>query len=96
MVLLSRLMDIDLADKLFVCLIAVCTAVGIRWSCVSLGPGGKWASLFVFPLLLHWPLMMGFMNYSLGLGLLFVIYGCWLRATRDGQDTGLALWRSRC
>ena len=81
---LSHIMSLDQADKLFVCLVIVLTAVGTRLCCVHLGQGGRWTSLFVFPLLLSWSLLMGFMNYSLGIGLMLLIYACWMRAA-DGK-----------
>ena len=80
----SNLVDIDLAEKLFVCLVLILTAFGVRWCCQHIGAGGASASLFAMPLLLHWPLMMGFMNYAFGLGLLLVAFSLWLRMERDG------------
>jgi len=76
-------MDVDLAEKLFVCIIMIVTAVGVRFCCRRMGPSGSWASLFIFPLLFHWPLIMGFMNYSFALGLMLLCFGFWLRAETD-------------
>lgn len=81
LVFLSHHMTMDMADKLFVCLIVIATAIAVRVCCGVIGPGGRWASLFVFPLLLHWNLLMGFMNYSLGLAIFLLIYACWIRGT---------------
>ena len=77
---LARLMSLDKADEVFVCTVIICTALGVRLCCTRLGPGGAYASLFVFPMLLSWSLLMGFMNYSLGVGLMLLIYACWMRA----------------
>jgi len=82
----SRVMDIDLAEKLFVCLVIVATAYGVRVCCLQMGPSGGWASLFVVPLLLHWPLMMGYMNYAFGLGLMLICFWLWMRAGTGGRS----------
>jgi hypothetical protein len=82
---LSRIVSLDMAEKLLVCLIFVCTAYGVRFCAKSLGPGGEWISLCVVPLVLHWSLVMGFLNYSLGLGLFFFAAGVWCRAARDAR-----------
>jgi hypothetical protein len=49
--LTSRVMDINLGEKLFVCLVIAGTAFAVRLCCVQMGPSGGWASLFVMPLL---------------------------------------------
>ena len=84
----SRIIDINLAEKLFVCLILIVTAGGVRLCCRQIGPSGAWASLFVVPLLLHWPLMMGYMNYALGLGLMLVAFGLWISAGSAARSAG--------
>jgi hypothetical protein len=77
---LAKKMSLDMADKMFVCLVVLSTALGMRWCCTRLGQAGQWISLFSFPLLLSWSLVKGFMNYSLGVGLMLLIYACWMRA----------------
>src|SRR5580698_7674711 len=57
------------ADKLLVCLIFITTACGFRYLARSLGPSGDLMSLFIIPLLLNWPLGMGFYNYCLAIGM---------------------------
>jgi hypothetical protein len=86
---LSHWVSVDTADEIFVCLIVLATALGVRLCCTYLGPGGGWVSFGVFPLLFHWSLLMGFMNYSLGLGLMLINFGLWLRAT-DGRRAAWA------
>lgn len=85
---LTRFVSYDLAEKLFVCLIFLCTAYGFRYCARSLGPSGGALSLCMTPLLLHWSLAMGFLNYSLAVGLFFLAAGLWLRAS-DGRP---GLW----
>jgi hypothetical protein len=85
---LTRWVSFDLAEKLLICLIFVCTAYGVRYCARSLGPSGDLLSLCMIPLVLHWSLVMGFLNYSLAVGLFFLAAGLWCRAA-----TGrLRLW----
>ena len=76
---LTRWLSYDLAEKVLICLILVCTAYGVRYCARSLGPNGDVLSLCVVPLLLHWSLVMGFLNYSLAVGLFFLAAGLWCR-----------------
>ncbi len=78
---LTRWVSFDLAEKLLICLILICTAYGVRYCARSLGPSGDLLSLCVVPLGLHWSLGMGFLNYSLAVGLFFLSAGLWRRAT---------------
>jgi hypothetical protein len=77
---LTRGMSFDLAEKLLICIVFVCTAYGFRYCARSLGPSGDVLSLCVVPLVLHWSLVMGFLNYSLAVGLFFFAVGLWCRA----------------
>ena len=76
---LTRFVSYDLAEKLLICLILVCTAYGVRYCARAMGPSGDVLSLCVIPLLLHWSLVMGFLNYSLAVGLFFLASGLWCR-----------------
>jgi hypothetical protein len=78
---LTRLVSFDLAEKLLICIIFVCTAYGVRYCARSLGPSGDLLSLCMIPLVLHWSLVMGFLNYSLAVGLFFLAAGLWCRAS---------------
>ena len=71
------------ADKLLVCLIFITTAFGFRYLARLLGPSGDLMSLFIIPLLLNWPLGMGFYNYCLAIGMGLWALGFWYRAVRQ-------------
>jgi hypothetical protein len=77
---LTRFLSFELAEKLLICIVFVCTAYGFRYCARSLGPSGDLLSLCMIPLLLHWSLVMGFLNYSLAVGLFFLAAGLWCRA----------------
>ncbi len=74
---LSHVVSYDMAEKLFTALIVVCFAYGLRFCALACGRAGETVSLFAAPLFLHWALLMGFMNYSLALGIFLFIAGCW-------------------
>jgi hypothetical protein len=80
---LTRFLSFDLAEKILICLIFVCTAYGFRYCARSLGPSGDLLSLCMVPLVLHWSLVMGFLNYSLAVGLFFLAAGLWCRAAEQ-------------
>src|ERR1700761_1885586 len=84
---LTRFISFDLAEKILICLIFLCTAYGVRYCARAMGPAGDWLSLCMVPLVLHWSLVMGFLNYSLAAGLFFLAAGLWCRATEQ-----LRLW----
>jgi hypothetical protein len=77
---LTRFFSYDLAEKMLICIIFVCTAYSVRYCARSLGPSGDLLSLCAIPLVLHWSLVMGFLNYSLAAGLFFLAVGLWCRA----------------
>lgn len=72
-----------MADKLLVCLIFITTAFGFRYLARFLGPSGDLLSLFIIPLLLNWPLGMGFYNYCLAIGMALWSLGFWYRAVEQ-------------
>ncbi len=76
---LTRFVSYNLAEKLLICLIFVCTAYGVRYCARAMGPSGNVLSLCAIPLLLHWSVGMGFLNYSLAVGLFFLAAGLWCR-----------------
>ncbi len=78
--LLSRLVPYDLAEKVFICLAIVCFAGGLRLCARACGPAGAWLSLLVAPLLLPWALLMGFFNFYLATGLCLIAVALWQRA----------------
>ena len=75
-----------MADKLLVCLIFITTAFGFRYLARYLGPSGDVMSLFIIPLLLNWPLGMGFYNYCLAIGMALWALGFWYRAVRQRSN----------
>jgi hypothetical protein len=77
---LTKFLSLDLAEKALICLIFVLTAYSFRYCARSIGPGGDGLSLCMVPLVLHWPVVMGFLNYSLAIGLFFLAAGLWIRA----------------
>ena len=79
----AHLFGYVLADKLLVCLIFITTAFGFRYLARCLGPSGDLLSLFIIPLLLNWPLGMGFYNYCLAIGMALWALGFWYRAVRQ-------------
>jgi hypothetical protein len=85
---LTKVLSFDNSEKLLICVIFVCTAYGFRYCARSLGPSGGLLSLLMIPLVLHWSLVMGFLNYSLAVGLFFLAAGLWCRAA-TGQ---VRLW----
>lgn len=77
---LTRFLPFDVGEKLLICLIFVCTAYGVRFCARSFGPSGDVLSLCMVPLVLHWSVVMGFLNYSLAVALFFLGAGLWCRA----------------
>ncbi len=77
---LSRFMPYDWAEKLFTCGLVLLFAYGFRFSATALGRLGGAVSLCGAPLFLQWSVMMGFLNYSLALGLFLFAAGFWARA----------------
>lgn len=85
---LTKFVSFDMAEKLFVCLIFVTTAYSFRYCARALGPSGDLLSLCVVPLVLHWSVVMGFLNYSLAVALFFLAAGLWIR----GAGGRIGLW----
>ena len=77
---LSHVVSYDMAEKLLISAIVVCFAYGLRFCAMGCGKAGNVLSFFAAPLLMHWALMMGFINYSLAISLFLFIAGCWERA----------------
>ena len=77
LMVLTKLFSIAMAEKVIVCSIFCVQATGFRFLARSVGPSGVTASFWIFPLLLNWPLGMGFMNFELSLGMGFWALGFW-------------------
>ncbi len=82
LLVLYRLFPYDLAEKLYTCLVLLCLAVGLRFAAEGVGPSGRWVSLLFAPVLFSWSLLMGFYNYTLGIGLFLLCMGFWQRLPR--------------
>ncbi len=85
---LFHFFSFDLAEKLLVVIEIICFACGLRLCATAIGPSGPWVSLLIAPLLLPWYLLMGFFNYSIGLGIALLSVACWLRV--EGSRWALA------
>jgi uncharacterized protein YhhL (DUF1145 family) len=91
LLLLFHVFPHDLAEKLFVCSIVLCLGYGVRFSARQIGTAGNWVTLFCTPLLLAWPLMMGFFNFTLGVGLALLAAAFWQRIPERGARSLAAL-----
>ncbi len=80
LLLLSKFLSFDLAEKVFVCGLVACFAYGFRFCARALGDFGDVVSLCIAPLFLQWSVMMGFLNYALAVALFLFAAGCWIRA----------------
>lgn len=67
------------AEKLLVSGYVVLLLGGLRYLVRSVKPGGGWLAFLGLPLVYHWPLQMGFYNFSYGLALFLVAIGFWWR-----------------
>ena len=65
------------ADKIMVCIFFLVFSLGVRRLMQVVSPSAVWAPLLVLPVLLNWPLMMGFVNYALAIGLACFALAIW-------------------
>ena len=84
LLILSHLFPYDLAEKVFACLVIVCLALGLKLSAQEAGPRGPWIAALCTPVLLGWPLMMGFFNFTLAIALVLFCLAFWQRIPRRG------------
>ncbi len=75
----GALFGYPVADKIAVCCAMLLLGFGLRFLGRSMGLGGEAAAFLGLPVLLNWPLMMGFISFSLSLGLLLWAGGLWVR-----------------
>ncbi len=78
-------------EQLAVCIVVVTMAFGFRFMCCAAGDNGRWTSFLILPLLLNWPLFMGFENYCLSVGLCFWAMGVWFGQARFRRVVFLVL-----
>lgn len=80
-----------LVEQIMVSITIVIMAAGFRRMCIAAGPNGRWTAFLVLPLLLNWPLFMGFHNYCLSIGLCFWAVATWLERKRYRRAVFLLL-----
>jgi hypothetical protein len=90
--MLVRLFGIMLAGKIFVLLTFFMLAGGAAFLNVTLAGRLTWWPLLTFLLLYNLVLTWGFLNYLLGLGLLFWVVGAWLRTESWSWPTRSAVF----
>jgi hypothetical protein len=85
---LAKVLGVELATKVIVILIPMLTVAGMIW--VARETHGEVPPTigFALPLAYCYPLLYGFVNYCLGMALMLLGLGLWLRLTRRGR-TGL-------
>ncbi len=74
---LNSIVSLQNADKLIVCIFFLVFGLGVRKLMQVVSPAAVWAPLLVLPMLLNWPLMMGFVNYALATGLACFALALW-------------------
>lgn len=67
------------AEKLLVSGYVLLFLGGLRYLVRAVQPGGGWLAFLGLPLVYHWPLQMGFYNFSYSLALFFIAVGFWWR-----------------
>jgi hypothetical protein len=87
---LSRLSSMEMADKLTVCIYFIGLPLGIRALCRSVAGYSGWVPFLIFPVLLNWPLMMGFVNYSIGTAFACFALAAWCDRDSSGNK---ARWK---
>lgn len=80
---LAHFVSILTADKLIVCLYILLFTFGMRYLANALGSSGDIIALLSTPLLLNWPLAMGFVNYCLSTALALWALGLWCRSAQS-------------
>ncbi len=79
LIALGKLVALPTADKLVVSGSMALIAFGFRYLALSIGRQGGVTAFLVLPVLLSWPIAMGFLNFALGLGIAFWAAGVWGR-----------------
>jgi hypothetical protein len=77
LIVLLQLFPAVLVEQIIVCITIVMMATGFYRMCTAAGRNGRWTAFLVLPLLLNWPLFMGFQNYCLSIGLCFWALATW-------------------
>ena len=91
LIVLLKFFPAMLVEQIMVSITIVILATGFRRMCVAAGPNGRWTAFLVLPLLLNWPLFMGFQNYCLSIGLCFWAVATWLERQKYRRALFLCL-----
>jgi hypothetical protein len=91
LIVLLKLFPAILVEQIAACIIVAVMAFGFRFLCLAAGGNGQWTAFLLLPLLLNWPLLMGFENYCLSIGLTFWAMGVWLGRARYRRAVFLIL-----
>jgi hypothetical protein len=85
LIVLGKAMTLQMADKVIACAYFITLPLGLRALVRSVAGSADWAPLLFMPVLLSWPLMMGFVNYCIALGFACFALAAWMRsASRRG------------
>jgi hypothetical protein len=88
---LSTVMSLVSADKVVICLYVVLFLFGFRYLARSVGREGRQSgnvmALLITPVVLNWPLGMGFVNFCLSTALSLWTLGLWCRVSRSPGDS---------
>ncbi len=79
LIALSKVVPLLWADKIVVALAIAGFAFGLRYLFIALGRNGQVMAMLIFPVLLNWPLFMGFVNFMLSLAMGAWALGVWTR-----------------
>lgn len=77
LIALGSTCSLQAADKIMVCIFFIVFGLGVRRVMQVVSPSAIWAPLLALPMLLNWPLMMGFVNYALATGLACFALAIW-------------------
>lgn len=91
LIVLLKFFPAVLVEQIMVSITIAILAAGFRRMCVAAGPNGRWTAFLILPLLLNWPLFMGFQNYCLSIGLCFWAVATWLERRRFRRAVFLCL-----
>lgn len=79
LVALGRVVTLEMADKIIVCSFFVVFLLGVRSLMRTVSGKADWAPLLVAPVLLSWPLVMGFVNFCIATGFACFALSSWCR-----------------
>ena len=85
LIALGTVMSLPMAEKIIVCACFIIVPWGLRSLVRSIAGSADWTPLLFMPVLLSWPIMMGFVNFCIALGFSCFALATWLRnQTRPG------------